>query len=86
MPAWRSVIGGVAGILAGIVGATVIGPSGSQVVAIMTKATVFTDGPEKGALMQRAAALRQRIKGGTRLVIKALQATALLLMSVGHYV
>ena len=77
--------GGIAGILAGIVGATVIGPSGSQVVTIMTKAVAAPDGPEKGAMMQRATALRRRIKGSTRVVI-ALQATALLLMSVGHYV
>ena len=77
--------GGVAGILAGIVGATVIGRSGSQVVAIMTKAAGVPDGPERGAMMQRAAALRQRIKNGTRAVMM-LQATALLLMSVGHYV
>jgi hypothetical protein len=35
--------------------------------------------------MQRAAALRGRIKGGTRLVM-ALQTVALVLMSVGHYV
>ena len=77
--------GGAAGILAGIVGATVIGRSGSQVVAIMTKAASVPDGPERGAMMLRAAALRQRIKNGTRAVMM-LQATALLLMSVGHYV
>ena len=77
--------GGAAGVLAGIIGATVIGRSGSQVVAIMTKAAGVPDGPERGAMMQRAAALRQRIKSGTRAVMM-LQATALLLMSVGHYV
>jgi hypothetical protein len=51
----------------------------------MSEAVPLPDGPAKGALMQRAAALRQRIKAATRVVV-ALQATALLLMSVGHYV
>ena len=77
--------GGVAGILAGVIGATVVGRSGAQVATIMGRAIAIPDGPEKGVLMQRASALRQRIKGGTRVVI-TLQATALLLMSVGHYV
>jgi uncharacterized membrane protein len=77
--------GGVCGVLAGVIGATVVGRSGAQVVAIMTEAVGVPDGPAKGALMQRAAALRQRIKGGTR-VVMGLQATALVLMSLGHYV
>ena len=78
-------IGGVCGVLAGIIGATVVGRSGAQVAAIMTEAVGVPDSPAKGALMQRAAALRQRIKGGTR-VVMGLQATALVLMSLGHYV
>jgi uncharacterized membrane protein len=77
--------GGLSGVLAGVVGATVVGRSGSQVVAIMTEAVGVPDGPARGALMQRAAALRERIKGGTR-VVMMLQVTALVLMSLGHYV
>jgi hypothetical protein len=78
-------VGGSSGVLAGIIGATVVGRSGSQVVAIMKQAVGAPDGPAKGALMQRAAGLRQRIKSGTR-VIMVLQAIALMLMAVGHYV
>jgi len=77
--------GGASGILAGILGAAVVGRSGSQVVAIMTDAAAVPDGPAKGALMQRAAILRERIKGGTRMIM-VLQAVALTLMAVGHYV
>ena len=77
--------GGAAGLLAGIIGATVVGRSGAQVVEIMAQAVPLADGPARGALMQRAAALRQRIKGGTRIVM-VLQCTALVLMAVGHYV
>jgi hypothetical protein len=77
--------GGLFGVLAGIIGATVVGRSGAQVVAIMTEAVGVPDGPARGALMQRAGALRQRIKGATR-VVMMLQVTALVLMSLGHYV
>ena len=77
--------GGLAGLVAAIVGATVVGRSGAQVVTIMTQAAGVPDGPARGALMQRAGALRGRIKSGTR-VVMALQAAALILMSVGHYV
>jgi uncharacterized membrane protein len=77
--------GGLSGVIAGIIGATVIGRGGAQVVAIMTEAVPMPDGPAKGALMQRAAGLRMRIKAATRVVI-ALQSTALILMAVGHYV
>jgi len=35
--------------------------------------------------MQRAEGLRRRIKGGTRMIM-VLQAIALMLMAVGHYV
>jgi uncharacterized membrane protein len=77
--------GGLSGVLAAIVGATVVGRSGAQAVTIMTQAAGVPEGPARGALMQRAGALRARIKSGTR-VVMALQATALLLMSVGHYV
>jgi uncharacterized membrane protein len=77
--------GGFFGVLAGIIGATVVGRSGAQVVAIMAEAVGAPDGPARGALMQRAAVLRQRIKGATRLVMM-LQVTALILMSLGHYV
>jgi hypothetical protein len=78
-------VGGASGLLAGIIGATVVGPSGSKVVAIMTEAVTVPDGPVKGALMHRATSLRQRIKSSTK-IIMALQALALMLMAVGHYV
>ena len=77
--------GGAAGVLAGIIGATVIGRCSAQVMAIMGEAVPLADGPAKGALMQRAGALRARIKRATHAVM-GLQATALVLMSVGHYV
>ena len=78
-------VGGVAGILAGVVGGVVVGRSAEQMMKIMTESISLADGPEKAALMQRAATCRQRMNGGTRAVL-ALQTTALVLMTLGHYV
>ena len=78
-------IGGFAGILAGVIGGGVVGRAAGQLLAIMTEAAGVADGPAKGALMQKAVAFRQRMKGGTRAVL-ALQATALVLMTLGHYI
>lgn len=77
--------GGTAGILAGIVGGAVVGRSAVKVTAVMRQAVGMPDGPAKSVLVQQAASLRQRMHRGTSVVL-ALQAIALVLMSVGHYV
>jgi hypothetical protein len=78
-------VGGLAGILAGIVGGAAVGRTAARIVAIMTQAVTLGDGPAKGAMMQQVATLKQRAQRASRVVI-ALQATALVLMAVGHYV
>jgi hypothetical protein len=77
--------GGTAGVLAGIVGGAVVGRSAAKVGTIMRQTVALPDGPAKGALVQQAASLRQRISWGSSVVL-ALQVIALVLMSVGHYV
>jgi hypothetical protein len=77
--------GGTAGLLAGIIGGAVVGRSAVRVSAIMRQAVGVPDGPSKGVLLQQAAVLRRRIHRGSQVVL-ALQTTALVLMSVGHYV
>jgi hypothetical protein len=77
--------GGVAGILAGIIGGSVVGRGAKTATDLRSQAVSTTDEAARGALMQRAAALGRRVKIGSRVVI-ALQATALILMAVGHYV
>jgi hypothetical protein len=77
--------GGTAGLLAGIIGGAVVGRSAVKVSAVMRQALSLPDGPSKGALFQQAAVLRQRIHRGSQVVL-ALQTTALVLMSIGHYV
>jgi hypothetical protein len=54
-------------------------------MTILGEAGGLADGPARGALMQRVADVRWRMKTGTR-VVMTLQGTALVLMSVGHYV
>ncbi len=78
-------IGGTSGILAFIVGAIVVGPSGRQMAALMAQAVKMADGPAKGAVFDQANAIRRRIKIASKVVI-ALQSVALVLMALGHYV
>lgn len=78
-------IGGVAGVLALIVGGLIVARSARQATDIINRAVSMPDGPEKGSLLVHATAARRRMKIGTKVVI-ALQATALVLMTVGHYV
>lgn len=78
-------VGGIAGMLAFIIGAAVVGRSAKQLVNLMGRATTMPDGPDKGPIIQRATAARRRMKAGARAVI-LLQAVALVLMTVGHYI
>jgi hypothetical protein len=78
-------VGGVAGLLALIIGGSVVGRSSKKVVEIMERAAGMADGPEKGALMQQAGVLRQRLSSAGMAVV-VLQVIALALMAIGHYI
>ena len=78
-------IGGVAGIIATIMGGSVVGRAATANVAVMEQAAGMPGGPEKEALLQRGGALRQRLKSAGTIVI-VLQAIALILMALGHYI
>jgi len=77
--------GGAAGILAGLVGGGVVGRSAAGVGAVMAQAARLPEGTARNVLVQRAVTLQRRTKVGSRVVL-LLQATALVLMAVGHYV
>jgi len=77
-------IGGVAGIIAVIIGGSVIGRSSRKMLALMEQLPKATDA-QKGGLMREADALRQRMKSFGAIVL-LLQVIALLLMAVGHYI
>src|SRR5262245_43090414 len=77
-------IGGVAGILAVIIGGSAIGRSSRKLLALMEQLPKAADAQE-GAILQEAAVLRGRMKSFGMIVL-ACQIIALLLMAVGHYI
>jgi len=77
-------IGGVCGLLAVIIGGSVIGRSSRKMLGVMEQLPKASDA-QKAALMQEAAMLRGRMKTfGT--IVLLLQVVALLTMAVGHYI
>ena len=77
--------GGVAGLLALIVGASVVGRTMAKVGEIVTRAQALPDGAEKAALMQSVGPLQNRAELFGKIVI-LLMVIAIVCMSVGHYV
>jgi hypothetical protein len=78
-------IGGAAGLLAVILGGSVIGRSSKRVVAVIEQVATLPDGTQKSALLQEAAGLRQRMSSFGMIVL-TLQVIALALMAVAHYI
>jgi hypothetical protein len=78
-------LGGVAGVLAGIIGGGVVGRSGKRLSGLLSGAMTIADDSTHRALLQQIDTLKWRMRIGTRVVV-ALQTVALLFMSVGHYV
>jgi hypothetical protein len=77
-------IGGAAGILAVIIGGSVIGRSSRKVLALMEQLPKASEA-QKSALLKEADMLRGRMKTFGALVL-LLQLVALLTMAVGHYI
>jgi len=77
--------GGTAGVLAGVVGGGVIGRNAKKAATIAGRLAALPDGDEKSTLVWQVAALRRRMKIGSH-VVTTLQAVAVVLMAVGHYV
>jgi hypothetical protein len=77
-------IGGLAGLLAVIIGGAIVGRSANKVVALMEQAAKMPD-TQRGPLMQEAGVLRQRMKTFGSLVLM-FQVIALVLMAVAHYI
>jgi uncharacterized membrane protein len=75
-------IGGAAGLVAAIIGGSVVGRSANKLGPLMGQMATAKD---KTALLQEVNTLRQRMKIGTRLVL-VLQVIALVTMAIGHYI
>src|SRR5215467_1578739 len=78
-------VGGVAGVLAGVIGGGVVGRSGKKLAQISASTMTIADDHVHRALLAEIASLKRRVRIGTRVVV-GLQTTALVFMSVGHYV
>lgn len=78
-------VGGVAGLLAAIIGGSVVGRSSKKVVELMQQVATLPDGAQKGSLIQEANVLKQRMTTFGSIVL-VLQIVAAGLMALGHYI
>jgi hypothetical protein len=78
-------IGGVAGILAVILGGAVVGRSSNRIVELMGQVMNMPDGPQKTSLLQDVTTLKGRLSTWGSVVL-LLQIVAAGLMALGHYV
>lgn len=76
--------GGVAGILAVIVGGSVAGRNARRMTALAEKAAALPDGPERTNAIAAMGAARRKAALGGRIAL-ALLVIALVCMAVGHY-
>jgi hypothetical protein len=77
-------IGGVAGLVALIIGGAVMGRASKRMLAVMGQMASASEA-QKGALLQEANTLRGKMKSFGRIVL-LLQVVALVLMALGHYI
>jgi len=78
-------IGGVAGILATILGGAIVGRSAQKLVNLIEEAGRTSDAGRKGAIMQEVGALKGKMTTFGSIVL-LLQVVAAALMAVGHYI
>jgi hypothetical protein len=78
-------VGGLAGVVAAIIGGSVVGRSAKQLVAIGPRAASLPPGAERDALAATAAGLRARMTSGSR-IVTLLVTVAIVLMALGHYI
>jgi hypothetical protein len=77
--------GGLLGLVAAIIGGSVVTRSMKKVMALTTQAGTIADPAARASLMQQASQLRQRAGTAGRIVAVLLIIT-IILMSMGHYV
>jgi uncharacterized membrane protein len=77
--------GGVAGILALVIGGAIVGRTVKKLEALAAKVPATTDAAARTALLAEIGATKRRMAVFGKIVL-ALQVVALLCMAVGHYV
>lgn len=78
-------MGGIAGILALVIGASIVGRTMGKIGDTMAKAATLPDGAEKAALIASTGPMQARAEMFGKLVILLLL-IAIVAMSLGHYV
>lgn len=76
--------GGLAGILALIIGGAVVGRGAKKMMDLGARAAAATDAAQRTALMTEIGAVKRRTSTFGKIVL-ALQVVALVCMAVGHY-
>jgi hypothetical protein len=77
--------GGLSGLLALIIGASLVGRTMGKIGDTMARAATMADGPEKAALVASVGPLQARAEMFGKIVI-VLMVIAIVAMSIGHYV
>jgi hypothetical protein len=77
--------GGVFGLIAAILAGTGVSRSMNQAMKLLAQAGSTASAPERAALVERAAALRQRAHGFAT-IVAVLLILAIMCMGAGHYV
>jgi hypothetical protein len=77
--------GGIAGILALVIGASIVGRTMGKIGDAMAKAATLPDGAEKAALVASVGPMQARAEMFGKLVL-VLMLIAIVAMSIGHYV
>lgn len=77
--------GGALGLIALILGASVVGRSLNKAMALKTKAMSIAEGPDRGALMKEAGTLRHRALTFARIVSVLTIVTAFIMTLAAHY-
>ena len=77
--------GGIAGLIAAILGGSVVGRSAKKAVEIMGRVATLGDGSEKQALMGEVAALREKMATFGMIVV-VLQVVAASLMAMARFI
>lgn len=78
-------VGGAAGLIAAIIGGSIVGRSSKKVVLVAAQIAKLKDGSERNALIQQADGLRQRMSS-FGMVVLLLLLVATVLMVVAHYI
>jgi hypothetical protein len=77
-------LGGLLGLVAVMVGGTVIGRAARRGAQVMDRAAGLPDGPERASVLREGAVVLDRLAGAGRLV-SGLLVAAMVLMALGHY-